>query len=770
MTPLHDLAARCGISPVTRDDDGTERPVPEAVLAGLLEALGVAATTDDNVAASLQQLADDELRRGLPQCVTMRAGAPEGVPVHVREGAPYRLVIETEGGAVLPVESIGEATATTSVMVDGTPQLRQCRTAVLPEGLPTGYHTLVLTDGDAEHRCPLIVAPSATADPGREGRADDAGERMWGLCADLYAIRSHRSWGVGDFGDLSDLVIAAADRGADFIRLGPIHALPIRETNVKSSKASPLGTPSPYVPSSRVAIDPIYLRIEDIPEIGHVPAAQREAIQSLGRGWGRPNAAAEPIPRAKVLGDKLAALRILYSMPPTPTRRRLFADFCRQAPESLNRWALMSAAAAHYATGRNPDAWREKMPHPHSRTAAEFSEEHRSEVEFWLWTQFLAVEQLRQVRAVAAQVGMRVGLITDIAPGISAEGGDWWAGQPGEDAGSGGQSLYLVGIERRDGSAASGDAALRPWNPQLLAADGYTAVRDMLRTAAAGAGAISIERFSSLGRQRWAVTDADDDAWAEVDLGSEAIEAVLALESERLGLDILSTTSVWEDPELRHSFADGTAPVETIAVLTPPTHTPLASYINLGDIEAAQKHKALDGDVHQLTSDARTARQEVLKEAAELGALAPTETMVGTIDEPWPVVAGLHTYLGQLNAAYLGASLMDIVGQEAPPHIPGAGESHPNWSVVLQDANAQAVLIEELDQHPGFAQIANTLSEQVSGGLRLEATEPAAGFAADTGSTAADELQADAGEGASGSERQTTGSTAASARTREEDR
>lgn len=771
MTPLYDLAARYGISPVTRDDDGTQRPVPEAVLTGLLEALGVAATTDDDVAASLQQLADDEVRRGLPRCVTMRAGAPEGVPIHVREGAPHQLVTETEDGAVLPVELIGEATATTSVMVDGTPQLRQCRTAVLPEGLPTGYHTLVLTDGDAEHRCPLIVAPAATPGPGsRAGQAGDARERMWGLCADLYAIRSHRSWGVGDFGDLSDLVIAAADRGADFIRLGPIHALPIRETNVKSSKASPLGTPSPYVPSSRVAIDPIYLRIEDVPEIGHVPAAQREAIQSLGRGWGRPNAAAEPIPRAKVLGDKLAALRILYSMPPTPTRRRLFADFCRQAPESLKRWALMSAAAAHYATGRNPDAWREKMPHPHSRKAAEFSEEHRTDVEFWLWTQFLAVEQLRQVKAVAAQVGMRVGLITDIAPGISAEGGDWWAGLPGEDADSGGQSLYLDGIERRDGSASSGDAALRPWNPHLLAADGYTAVRDMLRTAAAGAGAISIERFSSLGRQRWAVTDAEEDAWAEVDLGSEAIDAVLALESERLGLDILSTTSVWEDPELRHSFADGTAPVETIAVLTPPTHTPLASYINLGDIEAAQKHKALDGDVHQLTSDARTARQEVLKEAAELGALAPTETMVGTIDEPWPVVAGLHTYLGQLNAAYLGASLMDIVGQEAPPHIPGAGESHPNWSVVLQDANAQAVLIEELDQHPGFAQIANTLSEQVSGGLRLEATEPAAGFAADTGSTAADELQADAGEGASGSERQTTGSTAASARTREEDR
>lgn len=719
--PLHDLAACFGISAVTRDDAGQERPVPEAVLTGLLDRLGVPAGSDREIADSLQQLADEAVIRALPPSVVMRCGTAEGLPVHIREGADVRLEIRTEDEDTMPVESLGAPTDTRTVMVDGEAQLRQARTAVIPADLPTGYHALVLTEDSTTHSCPLIIAPESGA-----SAATGPQERVWGLCADLYALRSHRSWGVGDFGDLSDLVVMAADKGADFIRLGPIHALPIREVSVTAAKARARGTPSPYAPYSRVAIDPIYLRIENIPETGHLPAAQREAVQSLGRGWGRPNAEAEPIPRAKVLADKLAALRILYSLPPTTTRHRLFADFCRQAPESLHRWALMSAAAAHYATHRHPDAWRNKLTHPDSDAAQEFAREHRSEVEFWLWTQFLAVEQLRQVQSAAAQVGMRIGLITDIAAGISVDGADWWAGRTGAQP-QPDQDLCLDGIECRSGVTDSGDAVETPWNPRRLAADGYAAVRDIVRAAAAGAGAVCIEGLDRLGRQRWAVAGADEGAWAEVDLGAEAIRAVLDLESQRLGVEILPTTSVWEDEALRGRLADGSTPTRTIAVLTPPSHAPVASCLNLGDIAAAQQHAANRAAAQQLMSRARTARQEVLKTAAERGALAPTETMVGTLRESWPVVVGLHTYLGTLNASHLGAAVMDIVGQEALPHIAGAAGEYPNWSVVLQDSSGRAVLLEELEEHPGFAQIANTLNEQIAAGATVDRSTEATG-------------------------------------------
>ena len=98
--------------------------------------------------------------------------------------------------------------------------------------------------------------------------------------------------------------------------------------------------------------------------------------------------------------------------------------------------------------------------------------------------------------------------------------------------------------------------------------------------------------------------------------------------------------------------------------------------------------------------------------------------MVGTIEETWPVIAGLHAYLGTLDADLLGASVMDIVGQRTAPHIRGAGRTHPNWSVVLQDGSEEAVLVEELAEHPGFAQIANALNEAVARPASLAADRP----------------------------------------------
>jgi 4-alpha-glucanotransferase len=112
--------------------------------------------------------------------------------------------------------------------------------AELPWDLPPGRHRV----GGRTGATTLLVAPGRCHLP----EVLAGGGRAWGWAAQLYAVRSQASWGIGDLGDLGRLLAATAPLGAGFALLNPLHA------------ASP-GEPSPYNPSSRVFRNPLYLRI-----------------------------------------------------------------------------------------------------------------------------------------------------------------------------------------------------------------------------------------------------------------------------------------------------------------------------------------------------------------------------------------------------------------------------------------------------------------------------------------------------------------------------
>ncbi len=84
----------------------------------------------------------------------------------------------------------------------GTPLL-------LPDALPLGYHELILTRAEQRWTCRVIVAPQRCYEP----EALSQGKRWWGVNVQLYTLRSPENWGVGDFGDLRELVEQVARRG-----------------------------------------------------------------------------------------------------------------------------------------------------------------------------------------------------------------------------------------------------------------------------------------------------------------------------------------------------------------------------------------------------------------------------------------------------------------------------------------------------------------------------------------------------------------------------
>ena len=97
----------------------------------------------------------------------------------------------------------------------------------------------------------------------------ERGARAWGIAVNLYALRSARNWGIGDFGDLRAVVAWAASIDADTLGVNPLHALHYLDPEAAS----------PYSPSSRYFLNPIYIDVESVAEL--VSKLEREYKAAL---------------------------------------------------------------------------------------------------------------------------------------------------------------------------------------------------------------------------------------------------------------------------------------------------------------------------------------------------------------------------------------------------------------------------------------------------------------------------------------------------------
>ena len=103
--------------------------------------------------------------------------------------------------------------------------------------------------------------------PGRCHLPDDiaAGRRVFGLASHLYALRHAASEGIGDFETLRRLARLTAEIGGRYAGLNPLHHL----------FPSDRSRASPYQPSDRHYIDPLYINIGKL--LGSLPAAEHGA-------------------------------------------------------------------------------------------------------------------------------------------------------------------------------------------------------------------------------------------------------------------------------------------------------------------------------------------------------------------------------------------------------------------------------------------------------------------------------------------------------------
>ncbi len=181
--------------------------------------------------------------------------------------------------------------------------------------------------------------------------------------------------------------------------------------------------PSPYLPTSRRFVNPLYLRVEAIPEFAYL--RKRRRVWRLRDDVQRHAASLDAIDRDTAWAAKRAALEQVYRVARTAGRELAYAAFCAREGSALDDFATWCALAEEY--GGDWHQWPESLQHPGADGVAEFVAEHSEAVDFHRWLQWQLDEQLAAAQSHAVAAGMPLGIVHDLAVGVHPDGADSWA-------------------------------------------------------------------------------------------------------------------------------------------------------------------------------------------------------------------------------------------------------------------------------------------------------------------------------------------------------
>jgi 4-alpha-glucanotransferase len=409
---LKALADAYGIATDYWDWQGRHVVVPAASVRAVLAALDVDASTPESTVVALATREQEPWTRMLPPCLALRSGQTAHLNAHVRAGDGLEVWIDLETGGVWEhlrqLENWSPPREVPGAYPGGGPVGEA--TFEIPDALPLGYHRLRARSTDAagdvhEDETVLIVTPSWLGMPASLGE-----HRTWGIATQLYSVRSRQSWGVGDLVDLEDLAVwSAATAGAEYVLVNPLHA---------AEPVAPI-EPSPYLPTSRRFANPIYLRVERIPEYATAPAEVRTVVDQLGRQLAEQLGQRDVIDRDTTWTAKRAALQALFAVPRTPGRQAAFDAYREREGDGLRNFATWSALAV--AHGPDWTTWDAELRHPASPAVQAWADAHADEVDLECWLQWVMDEQLDATQSAALRAGMSLGVMHDLArtPGAS---------------------------------------------------------------------------------------------------------------------------------------------------------------------------------------------------------------------------------------------------------------------------------------------------------------------------------------------------------------
>ena len=476
--------------------------------------------------------------------------------------------------------------------------------------------------------------------------------------------------------------------------------------------------PSPYLPTSRRFVNPIYLRVEDVPEVAYLSAAERQLVE-----WHSDDAKRyldlDLLERDAVWRAKESALRLIYRQRRTLRRTRAFQAYVEREGRGLVDFATWCAIAQEHGTLWR--TWPQELQDPSGPAVEAYRQQHAEEVEFHCWLQWNLDGQLAQVQRDLLDTGMSLGVISDLAVGVHPDGADAWG--LGDALARG----VTVGAPADQYNQLGQDWSQPPWRPDKLAELGYAPYRDMVRAALRDSGGLRVDHVIGLFRLWWIPQGTKPFQGTYVSYDHDAMIGILLLEAHRAGAVVvgedLGTVQPWVRDYLKDRGVMGTSilwferdwdgggglvPPEDyreLCLATVTTHDlpPTAGYLQGVHVDLRHRLGLLERSLEEETAEEERSRDEVLADLRGRGLLREGAPVAEQVE-------ALHAFLTQTPAKLVGVSISDLAGDTRVINQPGTDEEYPNWRIPLAGPDGTPVLLEELFTWRSARRLARTVN------------------------------------------------------------
>ena len=522
------------------------------------------------------------------------------------------------------------------------------------------------------------------------------GKRATGLTMQLYSLRSEKNWGIGDFYDLVLAVRYAGKNNIDFVGINPIHAL------FTSNPAHA----SPYSPSSRTWLNPIYIDVNYLSSFNQNPEAMAWYRKQLGNI--QKLSSEKFVDYVEVWKLKREGLEMAFdyflNSPRESENRELFIDFCKEYDRELHGFALFHLLDEyhHKAGGQVGDGWLvwpKEWQDPNSPDVIAFANTHAKELDFYKWLQWVAAVQWEEVQLETIKNNVKFGIYGDLAVGASRGGVDTWlnkddyamdisVGAPPDPLGPAGQNWGLP-----------------PLHPVVAQQTGYKAFIRLLKANMKLFGILRLDHVMLLWRLWWILPNSGADKGAYVNYPHDVLCAILTVESVRnrcmvIGEDlgtvpegmreklkeigVFSYSVMYFMREGENFLPPTEYPEQAITVVSTHDVAPLSGYWVANDISMMRRLGVFNDDAaEEYLLKERERDKNAIFRALKSAFCLPLNVREVPTSITHDIRRGIHSFVAQTLSKLCAVQIENLLNVRDNFNYPGISFGYPNWATKL---------------------------------------------------------------------------------------